>query len=41
MVIGKVARKGIYQGINTEGIAELGHALLNLNELKSLVQSSE
>ena len=29
MVIGKVARKGIY----SEGIAELGHALLNLNEL--------
>ena len=38
MVIGKVTWEG---GIYLEGIADLGHALLKLNERKSLVQPSE
>ena len=37
MVIGKVTWEGIYP----EGIADLCHALLKLNERKSLVQPSE
>ena len=37
MVIEKVA----WEGISPEGITDLGHALLKLNEWTSLVQPSE